>query len=32
VSSEDPERASDYLLESVNERAMAIGRQGLQVF
>jgi hypothetical protein len=32
VSREDPERSSDYLFECINQRAMTIGRQSLQIF
>jgi hypothetical protein len=32
VSSENPESSSDYLFECINQRAMTIGRQSLQIF
>jgi hypothetical protein len=32
VSREDPERSSDYFFECINQRAMTIWRQSLQIF
>jgi hypothetical protein len=32
MSSEDPERSSDHLFECINQRAVTILRQSLQIF